>query len=81
MKGPDLDKERSEKKLSLADFLKAYNEKLPEAFPRASVSYLRLFGETYPSLFKEAGVWSLDLHRKRFMDWLPSHIKTLELRA
>ncbi len=78
MKSPDLDKARSEQKLSLKDFLAAYNQNLPDAFPRASLRYLNAFNETYPSLFKEVGVWTLDIHRKRFMDWLPQHLKSLE---
>jgi len=75
MKTPDLHKEKSEKKLSLNDFLESYNENLPSQFPRASVLFLKEFGKTHPGLFKEDESWSLDQHRKKFMDWLPQHIQ------
>lgn len=78
MKSPDLDKARSEQKLSLKDFLAAYNTNLPDSFPRASIINLNAFKDAYPSLFKGVDVWTLDIHRKRFMDWLPQHLKSLE---
>lgn len=77
MRTPDLDKERSEKKLSLTDFLKSYNEDLPSGFPRASLPFLREFRKTHPRLFKDATTWSLDQHRKKFMDWIPQRVKSL----
>ena len=77
MKGPDPDKERSEKKHSLADFLKLYNAGLPSEFPRASAALLTKYQNQYSSQFKD-GLWSLDLHRKKFMDWLPGYLKSLE---
>jgi hypothetical protein len=73
MRGPDLDKERSEQSRSLPEFLKLYNEKLPDIFPRASTSLLEEFKSTHSTLFKN-GVWSLDLHRKKVMDWLRSRV-------
>lgn len=76
MKGPDLDRERSERKLALSDFLALYNEGLPAGFPRASFAFLEQFKKLYPAQFKD-GFWSLDLHRKKFMDWLPTHLKSL----
>jgi len=77
MKPPDLDKERSEKRLSLSDFLTSYNESLPMDFPRASVVFLKEFKKTFPSLFKSDDTWSLDNHRKKFMDWRPQRINSL----
>jgi hypothetical protein len=77
MKTPDLDKERSEKRLSLDDFLKSYNENLPSEFPRASVPFLREFRKTYPALFNGEDAWSLDQHRKKFMDWRPQRTRSL----
>lgn len=75
MHPPDLEKERSERKLTAADFLKSYNMTLPTEFPRASLDLLTEFKETYPNLFKEKGVWTLGQHRKRLMDWLPQRLK------
>ena len=71
MKTLDPDIERGKKKLSVADFLKFYNENLPPEFPRASFPFLREFKKTYPRLFKGNDTWSLDMHRKKFMDWRP----------
>ena len=79
MKPLDPIKERGEKKLSPNDFIIFYNENLPLKFPRASKPFLREFKKTYPKLFKENNAWSLDQHRKKFMDWLPQHIRSLSL--
>lgn len=75
MKTPDLDRARSEESLSLPNFLKSYNAVLPLEFPRASLALLREFRKTHSTLFKSADVWSLDQHRKKVMDWLPSRLK------
>ena len=78
MKGPDLDKEHSEKRIEIAEFLKTYNKGLPTGFPRASKLLLEEYKKRYASQFKADELWSLDLHRKKFMDWLPMHLKSLE---
>lgn len=70
MRGPDLDRERSEKFRSLDEFLELYNESLPASFPPASAALLEEFRKTHGTFFKSAKRWSLDLHRKRVMDWL-----------
>ncbi len=71
MRTPDLDRARSEKSRSFAEFLKLYNENLPAAFPQASATLLKQFRADHAELFKN-GDWSLDLHRKKVMDWLRS---------
>ncbi len=73
MKKPDLDRERCEEPRSLAVFLELYNENLPESFPRASKKLLEQFKSEHISYFKTED-WSLDIHRKRVMDWLPAQI-------
>ncbi len=73
MRTPDLDRERSEEKRTLADFLKSYNENLPDAFPRATEAILKEFKKGHPGLFVSGGKWSLDQHRKKVMDWLGSY--------
>lgn len=78
MKSPDLDRARSERELTLPEFLACYNENLPTSFPRASLPFLKEFRLRYPGLFKVTGAWSLDVHRKKVMDWLPAHVKSLE---
>ena len=77
MRGPDLDRERSEQKHSLAEFLALYNDGLPVAFPRATTTLLAEFKSQYPGQFKD-DLWSLELHRKKVMDWLPGYLKSLE---
>jgi hypothetical protein len=79
MKAPDPVKERSEMRVTLVDFLKMYNDGLPDSFPTATKPYLREFQKAYPGLFDEANDWSLEQHRKKVMDWLPQHIRSLEL--
>ncbi|MEJ0053273.1 MAG: hypothetical protein WDN10_00900 [bacterium] len=61
----------SEMLVPLADFLKSYNRDMPESFPRATTALLRKFKESNASLFKHGDLWSLDLHRKKIIDWLP----------
>jgi len=61
----------SEMRVSLADFLKAYNKNLPASFPRSSTALLKKFKETHPLFFKHGDLWSLDEHRKKILDWLP----------
>lgn len=70
MRTRDLDRERSEQSRSLSEFVVAYNENLAPEFPRASVVALKEFKSTHGNLFKTSGVWSLDQHRKKVMDWL-----------
>ncbi len=75
----DVEKEKSEKRRSLNDFLETYNENLPNNFPQASSSSLKTFRNIYPALFKDNGdSWSLDRHRKKVMDWLPQYAKSTE---
>ncbi len=60
----------SQTQLSLLDFLRFYNGNLPTSFPRASAALLKKFKEGHAMLFKHGELWSLDLHRKKIMDWL-----------
>jgi hypothetical protein len=79
MRTPDLDRERSEKKRSLADFLSLYNENLPDTFPKASTLLLEEFKGAHAGLFPRRGnVWSLDQHRRKVMDWLRSQAQTID---
>ncbi|MEK7602368.1 MAG: hypothetical protein AAB472_02690 [Patescibacteria group bacterium] len=72
MKLPDVDRLYSEKERSLTDFLQLYNANLPLTFKRASAPLLVEFKDTHADAFKGGEVWSLDLHRKKVMDWLSS---------
>lgn len=60
----------SELQISLSEFLESFNKNMPVAFPRVSVAQLQKFKETHESLFKSDGLWSLDQHRKKIIDWL-----------
>ena len=61
----------SEMQISQADFLKSYNENMPPTFPRASTALLNKFRGEHLGLFKHGDMWSLDLHRKKLIEWLP----------
>lgn len=60
-------------RISLAMFLESYNENIPAGFPVASVAILKKFRGIYPALFKHGNMWSVDLHRKKVIDWLSSY--------
>jgi hypothetical protein len=72
MRTPDHDRERSEKKRTLSDFLALYNENLPLAFPRVSEDLLKEFRTGHMGLFPAGKGWTLDQHRRKVMDWLRS---------
>lgn len=59
--------------MTLADFLHYYNQSTPLAMPRATKEALIEFKATHAPLFDEAGLWTIDKHRRRLMDWLPSY--------
>lgn len=58
---------------SLLDFMKSYNKSIPVGFPHASAKMLKSFQILHPALFKHNDEWSIDKHRKRVMDWIPSY--------
>ena len=62
---------------STSAFVEYYNKNIPESFPRASLEALHKFKAVYPSLFKGGDGWTIDLHRKKLMDWLASYQKLL----
>lgn len=69
MKRFDAERELNEALTPISAFAETYNKTLPLGFPRASEKILREFQAAYPLLFKNGGGWSIDKHRKRFMDW------------
>jgi len=71
----DLEKERSEQRLTLKEFLSLYNKDLPSEFPRATLALLTEFRKLHPSFFKGKDTWSLGEHRKKIIDWLPQRVK------
>jgi hypothetical protein len=61
-----------ELQIPLSDFLKYYNHNIPAGFPSASTALLEKFKGTHPTLFKHGDLWSLDQHRKKIIEWLPT---------
>jgi len=72
-KSKDLILEKNQKMISASEFLTSYNKSIPAAFPQASVADLKEFATVNGRLFSTPGEWSLEKHRKRLMDWLPSY--------
>ncbi|TSC69860.1 MAG: hypothetical protein G01um101470_943 [Parcubacteria group bacterium Gr01-1014_70] len=60
---------------TLSVFMETYNKSIPAGFPPASVPTLKKFQALHPVLFKKGDEWSIDKHRKKLMDWLPSSNK------
>ena len=58
---------------TLEVFVQYYNQNIPAAFPRATKEALAEFQTTHPALFDESKLWTIDKHRRRLMDWLPSY--------
>lgn len=59
--------------MTLDEFQTYYNKATPLAMPRATKEALVEFQTTHSSLFDEGGLWTIDKHRRRVMDWLPSY--------
>jgi hypothetical protein len=73
MKKRDIQKELNEARTTIAVFMESYNKSVPEGFPISSMKLLQKFKEQRQTLFKNGDEWSIDKHRKHFMDWLHSH--------
>lgn len=59
---------------SLLIFMESYNKSIPASFPHATVKILKQFQTLHPVLFRNnSDEWSIERHRKRLMDWLPSY--------
>lgn len=60
--------------LSDTEFLASFNKNMPTGYPHLTVALLNKFKEVHPSLFKGKGLWTLDQHRKRIINWLPQNV-------
>jgi hypothetical protein len=58
---------------SLSKFIEYYNQNIPASYPRATVAALEQFQVTHAILFDDKKTWTIDKHRRRLMDWLPSY--------
>ncbi|MFA6253909.1 MAG: hypothetical protein WC640_01445 [Candidatus Paceibacterota bacterium] len=59
--------------MTLEGFANYYNKNIPASFPRATKEALEEFKTTHATLFDTSGRWTIDKHRRRLMDWLPSY--------
>ncbi|OGY63785.1 MAG: hypothetical protein A3I89_02930 [Candidatus Harrisonbacteria bacterium RIFCSPLOWO2_02_FULL_41_11] len=73
MKYKNDQQELNQIKTPLLVFMESYNKSIPVSFPVVSVKILKKFQVLHPVLFKNSNEWSIDKHRKRVMDWLPSY--------
>ncbi len=60
--------------LTDAQFLESFNKNMPQGYPHVSLAILKRFKDAHLSMFKADGLWSLDHHRKRMIEWLPQNI-------
>ncbi|MBX4200341.1 hypothetical protein KW790_02690 [Candidatus Parcubacteria bacterium] len=60
--------------LTTHEFMESFNGNMPDGYPRVTAFTLQKFKDAHTSLFKSDGLWSLSLHRKRMIDWLPQNI-------
>jgi len=65
---------RNQIRTTLLIFMESYNKTIPAGFPHPSEKALKIFQASHPMLFKNSSEWSIDKHRKRLMDWLPSYL-------
>lgn len=72
MKRRDEELERNQAMTSIVVFMDSYNRTIPSNFPKASLELLEQFQQVSPALFRQSRKWSIEKHRKRFMDWLVS---------
>jgi len=63
--------------LSMEEFILYYNQNIPISFPEATKEALKEFQETHASLFDKSKAWTIDKHRRRVIDWLPSYNKVV----
>lgn len=75
MKGYEKDLKGSQTLVTLADFMLSFNKNMPSSFPRVTKPLLLKFKKTHEALFKNGDLWSLDLHRKKLIDWLPRNLE------
>lgn len=74
MKKYEKDLQTSQEQLTMGVFLESFNKNMPDSFPRATTQLLKRFKDSHEALFKDSNTWSLDVHRKKLIDWLPGNI-------
>jgi hypothetical protein len=61
--------------ITISEFVVAYNKTIPAEWPKANKELMQKFREANPSIFRHGELWSIDLHRKKIIDWLPLNSK------
>ena len=64
-----------QEELTLKDFIVCYNKGIPQTYPQATPAMLSKFRAAHPQLFKDCELWTLEIHRKKLMDWLPRNVE------
>ncbi len=71
MKKKEKEPKLHENSISLSEFKDSFNQNMPETFPKVTEEQLLRFKKEHIAFFKHGDLWSLDLHRKKIIDWLP----------
>ncbi|MCX5748661.1 MAG: hypothetical protein NTZ10_00220 [Candidatus Saganbacteria bacterium] len=64
------DPQTDESKMSTKQFVRWYNDNVPEDFPKSSVESMDDFKKKHHGLFRGRRKWQIDRHRKHVMNWL-----------
>ena len=64
----------NETPLTAAQFMESFNANMPAGYPHVTLKIMEHFKLAHQNLFKKPDVWTLDLHRKRMIEWLPQHV-------
>lgn len=64
----------NETPMTAHEFLKSFNDNMPKGYPLVTMEILAKFKLAHPQLFKVPNRWTLDLHRKRMIEWLPQNL-------
>ena len=64
----------NETPMTAQEFLKSFNDNMPQGYPLVTPEILEKFKLAHPHLFKSPNLWTLDLHRKRMIEWLPQNL-------
>ena len=60
--------------MTSVEFIESYNANMPHGYPHVSLEILEKFKLAHPNLFRNEGIWTLEQHRKRMIEWLPQNI-------
>jgi hypothetical protein len=64
----------NETPLTATEFLESFNSNMPLGYPHVTLDIMKKFQQAHQSLFKKPNIWTLELHRKRMIQWLPQNL-------